>query len=233
MRTVGEETTERYENAVPGTYVLLEVADTGRGMDRQTRERIMEPFFTTKKDREGTGLGLSTVYGIVKQLDGFLTVTSTINRGSTFTVFIPESKKKRAEKQRESTVADTGEETILLVEDEEELRNVAGRMLESKGYTVLVAADGHEALDVLRERPGIDLVITDVVMPGMNGRELAEEIDKSYPGKVILFISGYTDDSVIQHGVSERRINFLHKPFSKTELHRKVRELLDDQSSEG
>ena len=228
MRTVGAETAEQYENAEAGSYVVLEVADTGRGMDYRTRERIMEPFFTTKKDREGTGLGLSTVYGIVKQLDGFLTVTSKIDEGSTFSVFLPETKSERPEKLGESTVSETGKESLLLVEDEEELRNVAGRMLESQGYTVQVAADGREALKLLAEGARIELVITDVVMPGMNGRELAEDIEKNFPGKKILFISGYTDDSVIQHGVSERRINFLHKPFSKKELHRKVRELLDD-----
>lgn len=228
MRTVGAETAEQYENAEAGSYVVLEVADTGRGMDHRTRERIMEPFFTTKKDREGTGLGLSTVYGIVKQLDGFLTVTSKIDEGSTFSVFLPETKSERPEKLGESTVSETGKESLLLVEDEEELRNVAGRMLESQGYTVKVAADGREALKLLAKGARIELVITDVVMPGMNGRELAEDIEKNFPGKKILFISGYTDDSVIQHGVSERRINFLHKPFSKKELHRKVRELLDD-----
>ena len=216
----------------PGPYVMLAMSDTGVGMDEVTRGRIFEPFFTTKAPGKGTGLGLSTVYGIVKQSDGLIWVYSEVGQGTTFKIYLPQVAEGPASKRRSPTVAPArGTETILIAEDVGGLRQLARRMLESAGYTVLTAASGEEALRVLeRHEQQVHLVITDVVMPGMSGRTLAELFDRTRPGMKVLYISGYTDDVVVRHGVLDEGMPFLGKPFSVVELTRKVREVLDSES---
>jgi PAS domain S-box-containing protein len=216
----------------PGPYVMLAISDTGVGMDDVTRARIFEPFFTTKAPGKGTGLGLSTVYGIVKQSNGFIWAHSKVGHGTSFKVYLPQVAEVAAGKRHSPTVAPGhGIETILLVEDVEGLRRLAKRMLESAGYTVLTAANGEEALLLLEryEQP-LHLMVTDVVMPGMSGRTLAERFDATRPGMKVLYMSGYTDDVVVRHGVLDEGMPFLSKPFAVVELTRKVREVLDSES---
>jgi len=216
----------------PGPYVMLAISDTGVGMDQVTREQIFEPFFTTKGPGKGTGLGLSTVYGIVKQSGGFIWVYSEVGQGTSFKIYLPQVADVAGGKRHSPTVAPAhGTETILLVEDVEGLRKLTKRMLESAGYTVLTAANGEEALLMLeRDDKPLHLMVTDVVMPGMSGRTLAEQFDATRPGMKVLYMSGYTDDVVVRHGVLDEGMPFLAKPFTAVELTRKVREVLDSQS---
>jgi len=216
----------------PGPYVMLVVSDTGMGMDEVTRQRSFEPFFTTKDPGKGTGLGLSTVYGIVKQSDGYIWVYSEVGQGTSFKIYLPQVAEVAGSTRRSPTVAPAhGTETILLVEDVGGLRKLAKRMLESAGYTVLTAANGEEALRVLeRHEEQVHLMVTDVVMPGMSGRILAERFDRTRPGMKVLYMSGYTDDVVVRHGVLAEGMPFLSKPFTAAELIRKVREVLDSES---
>ncbi|MCA9670548.1 MAG: PAS domain S-box protein [Myxococcales bacterium] len=212
-----------------GRYVALSVSDTGVGMDSETREHLFEPFFTTKTIDKGTGLGLSTVYGIVKQSGGGITVESTLGRGSRFDVYLPQADELPLEAPaapRDSAPM-LGRETILLVEDEEGVRRITERILRAAGYRVLVAANGGEAL-MLCEEHGveIDLMLTDVVMPRVSGREVAERARGVVPGLPVLYMSGYTDDAIVRHGVG-RDTSFLSKPFDAGTLTRKVREVLD------
>jgi len=215
----------------PGDYVELSVADTGCGMGPDVRARIFEPFFTTKGMGKGTGLGLSMVHGIVKQSGGGISVETEPGAGTTFRVFLPRSREenKRAASQapRRARLEPGGRESILVVEDEDALRRVIGRMLSSIGYDVTLAANPGEAL-LICERQGsrLHLVLTDVVMPGMNGRELAERLRPLCPGAKVIFISGYTDEAIAHHGVLESR--FLRKPFDRTTLASKVRSVLDE-----
>ncbi|MBI4484696.1 MAG: PAS domain S-box protein [Acidobacteria bacterium] len=211
----------------PGPYAVLAMSDTGVGMDAATRARIFEPFFTTKGPGRGTGLGLSTVYGIVKQSDGFIWVYSEVGRGTSFKIYLPRVVGAAGRKRWRPTVTPAhGTETILVVEDV--VCNLAKRMLESAGYTVLTAASGEEALGVL-EQPDtpVHLIITDVVMPGMSGRTLAERLLATRPGMQVLYMSSYTDDVVVRHGVLDEEVPFLGKPFTVLQLTRKVREVLD------
>jgi hypothetical protein len=224
-----------YEHGVavpPGPYVMLAVSDTGAGMDEVTRGRIFEPFFTTKAPGKGTGLGLSTVYGIVKQSDGFIWVYSEVGQGTSFKIYLPQVAEVTGGKRHSPTVAPAhGTETILLVEDVEGLRTLATRILESAGYTVLLAANGEEALLVLeRYKEPVHLLVTDVVMPGISGQNLAKRLDRTAPGTKVLYMSGYTDDIIVRHGVLDEGMPFLSKPFTVVELTRKVREVLDSQS---
>lgn len=223
------ENTEQKVGVLPGAYVMLAVCDTGEGMDDTTQQRIFEPFFTTKELGKGTGLGLATVYGIVKQSGGNIEVDSQIGAGTTFRVYLP----RVAEQSEAVEITDspaeflTGTETILLVEDEELVRKLSREMLETCGYTVIEAREGLEALKIWEAgdcKP--DLLITDVVMPQMGGRELAEKLKERLPDIKILFTSGYTDDAVIRYGVIEPNTNFIQKPFTFDALNRKVRELL-------
>jgi CheY-like chemotaxis protein len=211
---------------------MLAVSDTGVGMDEVTRGRIFEPFFTTKGPGKGTGLGLSTVYGIVKQSDGFIWVYSEVGQGTSFKMYLPQVAEVVSSKRRTPTVAPAhGTETILIVEDLGGLRNLTKRMLESAGYTVLTAVNGEEALLLLeRHEERVHLMVTDVVMPGMSGPDLAERFDGIRPGMKVLYMSGYTDDVVVRHGVLDEGMPFLGKPFTVTELTRKIREVLDAES---
>jgi PAS domain S-box-containing protein len=226
-----QESSFRADVAVrPGQYVLLTVSDTGQGMERATLNRVFEPFFTTKAVGQGTGLGLSTVYGIVKQSDGYVWVYSEPGQGSVFKIYLPAVSGGVAEP---STPLSAGSEAaagevVLVVEDEEAVRTMIGRLLESEGYQVLAAEDGEWALELIEHRSGpVDLVITDVAMPRMNGRELAVRLKASWPSLPVLFISGYTDDEMVRRGFIEPNSPFLSKPFTPEVLAAKVRLLLD------
>jgi PAS domain S-box-containing protein len=214
----------------PGRYVMLAVTDTGVGIDRATQARLFEPFFTTKEFGKGTGLGLATVYGIVKQSGGYIWVYSEPGRGATFKVYLP-----RVEQAGEPVAAPQpparalgGTETILLAEDEAAVRNLARRVLEKYGYKLLLAATGRDGVQVAQQHVGsIDLLVTDVVMPEMGGRELAQVLTTLQPGLKVLYLSGYTDDAIVHHGVLDAGVAFLQKPFKPDELARKIREVLD------
>jgi len=213
----------------PSHYVMLAIIDTGSGMDKETREHIFEPFFTTKEVGKGTGLGLSTVYGIVKQNDGFVWVYSEPGKGTTFKVYLPKVKGNAEPEEKEQTPVDdlSGFETVLIVEDDDSLRNFAQKILHIYGYRTLNAENGEDALRVCKEHDGqIDLMITDVVMPKMGGKELAERLRPLYPQMKVIYMSGYTDNAIVHHGVLEPGLNFLEKPFTLESLARKVRKAL-------
>ena len=218
-----------HPNLAPGRYVLLSVRDTGMGMDEGTRKQIFEPFFTTKEPGKGTGLGLPTVYGIVKQSGGGIWVSSEPGKGSTFTIHLPRvDGVPREAPSAHPAVPVPGTETILLVEDEPALRALTKRILHSAGYQVLEAANGLDALRLAEQHRGtVHLMITDVVMPGMNGRELAERLSRFAPRMRVLFTSGYTDDSILRLGVLDDASRFLNKPYTPSGLRRRVRDLLD------
>jgi two-component system cell cycle sensor histidine kinase/response regulator CckA len=210
--------------------VFLSVTDTGSGMSPDVQARIFEPFFTTKPVGQGTGLGLSTVYGIVKQSDGFIWCYTEPRHGSTFKIYLPRVGARALPTPPPGPLAELrgGSETILVVEDEDVVRSLACRGLREQGYTVLEARHGHEALDRLAEgRHTIDLVISDVVMPELGGRELGARLAVLQPELPILYMSGYTGDDVIQRGLLEPGMPFQQKPFTPEGLARKVREMLD------
>ena len=214
----------------PGPYVQLTVRDTGCGMDPATQTRIFEPFFTTKDLGKGTGLGLATVYGIITQSRGAISVDSAPGRGATFTVYLPKSDAEAATVSVAPVSAEPlpGWETVLVVEDQQSVRGFVQSLLKLNGYHVLEAADGIEALRICRQHPGeIQLLVTDVVMPGMSGRELAEQLAVEQPSIKVLYMSGYTDDTVVHAGVAQAGMAFLQKPFSPTTFTHKVREVLD------
>jgi len=214
----------------PGGYVMLAVSDTGCGMSIETKARIFEPFFTTKDKGRGTGLGLSTVYGIVKQSGGNIWVYSEPNRGTTVKVYLPhfDCDKEQAECPGVEKAAPRGSETILLVEDEDVVRGLARQILQQAGYNVLDAGSGDEALRMCREHSDpIHLLLTDVVMPETSGKEIAQSLTSLRPGTCVLFMSGYTDDAIVHHGVLDSNVEFIQKPFTPVALARKVREVLD------
>ena len=213
-----------------GSYALVEVSDTGRGMDGATKRHIFEPFFTTKEIGKGTGLGLATVFGIVKQSGGFVEVDSALGTGSTFRAYFPQIHEEHGfeEDDRFPVRLPKGSETILLVEDEDGLRELALLFLESRGYKVLSARSGGEAVQLAYEyEDAIHLLFTDVVMPMMSGRQLSDLLLLSRPSMKVLYMSGYTDDTMIRHGVHHGGSNFLSKPFTHSALAQKVREVLD------
>ncbi len=223
-----EEYTASHPYTTPGAYVMLAVSDTGTGMDAETRSKVFEPFFTTKNVDQGTGLGLSTVYGVVKQSNGSIEVYSELGHGTTFKVYLPVVEADVEEgSPGEATALPRGLETILLVEDEPAVRKVAVRILEMGGYKVLEAAGPGEALALARQHgESIDLVLTDVVMPEMSGPECCEQLSKIVPDVKVLFMSGYTADAIARRGVLEKGTNFIPKPFTVDSLARKVREVL-------
>jgi PAS domain S-box-containing protein len=214
-----------------GQYVMLAVSDTGCGMDAEIQEHIFEPFFTTKEQGHGTGLGLSTVYGIVKQSGGNIWVYSEVGRGTTFKVYLPRVN-EQVEETKPGTAhreAPAGWETILLVEDEQMVRNLAARALREQGYSVVEASNGEEALRIAGDHAGkeIHLLLTDMIMPRMNGQELAERLTRSHPHMRVLFMSGYTNRGIVQHGMLKEGALFLPKPFTLEGLTHRVREVLD------
>ncbi len=222
------EETHAIPQLAPGPHVVLTVTDSGTGMDRETQARIFEPFFTTKAKDKGTGLGLSTVFGIAHQSSGTVTVTSEPGSGSTFKVFLPRVDGDVARKHVVRPSAAGGIETILLVEDEGAVRVVAHEILRRHGYTVLEARDALAALAFGESHPGrIDLLLTDVVMPQLSGPELVKRLVVMRPKLRVLCMSGYTDDSVVRHGIVDSDIAFVQKPFTPESLARKVRETLD------
>ena len=225
---------EQHVPVQPGSYVLLAVSDSGTGMDAQTKSHIFEPFFTTKEKGKGTGLGLATVYGVVKQSGGYIWVYSEPGQGTAFKIYLPRVTETPDATRRRSTPAAPrgGSETVLLVEDDEMVRELTRRMLSKRGYAVLAAADGGAALRQLESHRGsVDLLVTDVVMPGMSGREVAQRLLALRPGLKVLYLSGYTDDAIVRHGMLEPGIAFLQKPFSGDALARKVRDVLDAPAS--
>ena len=213
-----------------GRYVAIAVSDTGSGMDEATQARIFEPFFTTKKTGKGTGLGLSTVFGIVEQNKGFITVYSELHHGTTLKIYWPATEKRPRPKHKESSFSSqpvTGKETILFVEDVPELRDLAAEALENLGYTVITASNGLEAMEIFRERgKEIDLVITDLVMPAMNGTELSLEVKKLAPGLQVIYTSGYAENHFNHSELMEKGILFLQKPYTIAQLSSKIREAL-------
>jgi len=228
--TLQEEPAERRHRMPAGDYVCLAVADTGVGMDETTQAHLFEPFFTTKEVGKGTGLGLATVYGIVKQSGGYIWVYSEVGHGTTVKVYLPRvpGVAEAPAPAAEPKPVRGGHETVLLVEDATPVRALARRSLEARGYRVLDAADGPSALDLsARHGGGIDILVTDVVMPGMSGRELAERLAPERPRMKVLYTSGFTDDAMVRQGVLNAGVAFLQKPFVPDTLARKVREVLD------
>jgi PAS domain S-box-containing protein len=224
-----EEYARRHIAVKPGSYVMLSVSDTGMGMTPEVKERLFEPFFTTKEMGKGTGLGLSTVYGIVKQSGGNIWVYSEPGQGTTFKVYLPQVDEPLEElREEEIREIPRGSETVLVVEDEETVRKLAVRILKRQGYKVLEAEDGGKAFMLCEKyKEPIHLILTDVVMPGMSGRKLAERLKEIHPEAKVLYMSGYTDNAILHHGVLEPGIQFLQKPFTVEGLSRKVREALD------
>lgn len=216
-----------------GAYIQITVSDTGTGMEPQTQKRIFEPFFTTKEAGKGTGLGLATVYGIIKQSNGFIWVESEQNQGTTFKIQFPRVDQPSTDVKQESlSTFPSGTETILLVEDEEQVRRAAVEVLTVLGYQVFEAGNGSQAIQLAKlYKETIHLLLTDVVMPKMNGKEMAEQIKPLHPEAAVLFMSGYNDDIIANHGILDERLNFLGKPFSPATLAHKVREVLDLESN--
>jgi signal transduction histidine kinase len=214
----------------PGEYVRLSVSDNGNGMDKETMAHIFEPFFTTKEIGEGTGLGLAMVYGIVKQNNGFINVQSELRYGTAFTIYLPRHIDENEEGPNDAGPGPNlrGTETILLVEDEPAILKMAALMLEGQGYTVIMAGTADEAIRLFKDRySAVDMVITDVVMPDMNGRDLVDELLKLKPQLKCLFMSGYPANVIAHHGVLDKGVNFIQKPFPLPELMSKVRDVLE------
>jgi CheY-like chemotaxis protein len=218
----------RHVFAKPGKYMLISVTDTGNGMDANTKEKIFEPFYTTKDVGKGTGLGLSMVYGIVKQHNGYVNVYSEPGKGTTFKIYLPVIARE-ADKLVTAVLPPVtgGTETILIAEDAVMVRDLAKNILEEYGYHVIIAENGMDAIEVYRSNPGIALLILDVIMPGKNGKEVYAEIRGSKPDIRALFMSGYTANIIHKKGILDSGTEFISKPFSPNAFLRKVREVLD------
>jgi signal transduction histidine kinase/CheY-like chemotaxis protein len=229
---VGAEGPRPIDSMPPGQYLRLSVRDTGQGMSPETMEHLFEPFFTTKPPGTGTGLGLSTVYGILKQAGAHVAVDSAPGRGSNFAIHFPRAADGEAGQENRAGRRSGGNETVLVVEDDGKVREVTVRALESAGYRVLAAGGGYEALQLVRGEPGpVHLVLTDVVMPGMGGREIARQVLEWRREASVLFMSGYTHDAIDREGVLDEGIEFLQKPFTASTLLDRVRILLDRSRS--
>jgi CheY-like chemotaxis protein len=231
IQTANVELDRGYANAHvgvrPGHYVMLAVSDMGVGMDEETQARIFEPFFTTKEEGKGTGLGLSIVYGIVKQSGGNIWAYSERGYGTTFKVYLPqlETASQRIESVAK-TAAPGGTETILLVEDDDVVRGLVRQVLQELGYKVVETARCEDAVRLCSEH-SIDLLLTDVVMPQRSGKEVADRLSELVPGLKVLFMSGYTDEAIVHHGVLDSNVEFIQKPFTAAGLAKRVREVLD------
>jgi CheY-like chemotaxis protein len=226
-----EEERERRTSIAPGDYVLLSVSDTGVGMDAETQAHMFEPFFTTKAHGKGTGLGLATVYGVVKQSDGYISVDSEPGIGSSFKIYLPRVQAEpKLDERRDADVPRERSETVLVVEDEDSLRTFTCTLLQKSGYTVLEASDGEQAIALAQqyELP-IHLLLTDMIMPGMNGPSVAEKLASLHPECKVLFMSGYT--GFVGRGLVAPRSALISKPFTREELLRKIRQALGPSSS--
>jgi CheY-like chemotaxis protein len=226
-----DEYVKSHAGSYPGRYVMLALSDTGVGIDKEKQSLVFEPFFTTKEKGKGTGLGLATVYGIVKQSGGYIELYSEPGTGTTFKIYLPETEASGSvnDESVEVNLHTEGSETILLVEDAQPVRLIARKALQSRGYTVLEASGGEEALLLCERFSGpIHLLLTDVVMPGMSGREVADRVLALRPELRVLFMSGYTDDAIVHHGVLDEGVVLIEKPFTPNGLSAKVRELLDE-----
>ena len=213
----------------PGAYIQLTVSDSGCGMDAETQSHIFEPFFTTKEKGKGTGLGLATVYGIVKQSGGFIWVYSELGKGTSFKIYIPrvDQAEEHPGAPKPTAEVPTGTETVLLTEDEQDVREIAKEFLESGGYKVVEAKDASDAIELARQHNGaIDLLVTDMVMPGMTGQELAVHLQREYPGLCVVFMSGYSEHAAMEMANADPTVRLLSKPFSRGALLRTVREIL-------
>jgi CheY-like chemotaxis protein len=230
--TLDEDEAQAHPGAKAGDYVVLSVTDTGTGMSAEVKARLFEAFFTTKAEGKGTGLGLVTCQTIIRQSGGHVEVISEPGKGTTFNIFFPQVERGTplpADAPEKSGTGRGGTETLLIVEDDPALRHLAQGVLRGRGYTILTAPNGQDALRVAREHrgPPLALVITDVIMPRMGGKVMAEWLKITYPGLKVLFTSGYTEDAIVDQGVLEREIEFLPKPYSPASLAAKVRDLLD------
>ena len=231
---VDREYAAKHVGVQPGSYVMMAVSDTGTGMDDETKARIFEPFFTTKEKGRGTGLGLSTVYGIVKQSGGNIWVYSELGEGTAFKVYLPQLKEAVVSVAKAAVEAEApgGSETILVVEDEDVVRGLARKILEQLGYQVIDANGVAEATRLCREYPGeIHLLLTDVVMPEASGQEIANRMKARRPNTRVLFMSGYTDEAIVHHGVVDSDVAFIQKPFTPVALAKKIREVLDQKTA--
>ncbi|MBN1277613.1 MAG: PAS domain S-box protein, partial [Deltaproteobacteria bacterium] len=232
LTELDEAAAAKVPGAIPGEYVMINISDTGCGMDRETLEHIFEPFFTTKEKEKGTGLGLATSYGIIKQHGGAIGACSEPGKGTTLKIYLQVCKENVSSSDRDSapSVDLKGRETILLVEDNEQVRDIARTILNKQGYNVLPADSGDAALKALEGYSGaLHLLLTDVVMPGINGRELFEQVSFRFPGVRVLYMSGYTDNLIVHRGVLDNGVNFIQKPFTMKTLATKVREVLNKQ----
>jgi CheY-like chemotaxis protein len=230
---VDAEMASRHPSFLPGCYCSLAVTDTGHGMTKEVQERIFEPFFTTKERGKGTGLGLSTVYGIVKQSGGYVWVYSEPGHGSCFRLYFPRVDQPLTAVAPVTSALEHRGETILVVEDEDALRQAVCHHLTRLGYVVLQAASGQQALEVVNRHPGVlDLLLTDVIMPKMSGPELARQLKRRQP-IVVLYMSGYADEAIVHRGALDPGVTLIHKPFSMDTLAVKLRDLLDGQGKTG
>jgi len=229
---VKDDVATKHNKITSGNYVVLSVQDNGTGMTEEVKEHLFEPFFTTKEQGKGTGLGLATVFGIIKQNNGAIIVDSEIDKGTVFNIYFPAIDEVAEDISLEVDEKDlpSGNETILLTEDEESIREFVLDILEEYGYKILEAEDGEKALELAKSYPQhIDLLLSDVVMPTMNGQQLAEALKDCHPETKVMFMSGYTEDTAIQKGILELKTGFLQKPFTANDLITKVRKILDSE----
>jgi CheY-like chemotaxis protein len=215
-------------DAKVGSYVVLRISDTGTGIPPDVKTRMFEPFFTTKEPGKGTGLGLATVHGIATQNGGLVDVESELGKGTTFSVYFPRAEASAVVSNTPASVVhpDLGIRTVLVVDDDDALRRLTERLLTRQGFKVLLAANASEAVDVVATNPSIDVVLTDVVMPGASGPELTQQLVGDHPTLKVIYMSGYTEDAIVHHGVLRPGIAFLNKPFTSQTLVEKIREVL-------